>query len=151
MKEYKKETGPKQDDIEKCRYYVMQFMHDIILSSNRTIVEMKGSASTYSHDDLDAIRMEWAEFVNQYLFYSQSQRNHVDMYLGSLFIVVLLMLMRSITVTCLLHQGKAQKRLLTHTNVQGWAIGVGMPCRVLTLQEACHAHLMRLARPFSHA
>uniref|UniRef100_A0A9I9E890 Ubiquitin-like protease family profile domain-containing protein n=1 Tax=Cucumis melo TaxID=3656 RepID=A0A9I9E890_CUCME len=66
---------PKQGGIVECRYYVMRFMRDIILSSNRTIIEvMEGSTSTYSQDDLDVVRMEWAEFVNQYIFCSQSQR-----------------------------------------------------------------------------
>ncbi|TYK30282.1 uncharacterized protein E5676_scaffold344G00440 [Cucumis melo var. makuwa] len=46
----------KQGCIMECGYYVIQFMHDIILSSNRTIVEvMEGSASTYSQDDLDVL------------------------------------------------------------------------------------------------
>ncbi|KAL0556686.1 hypothetical protein IC582_005201 [Cucumis melo] len=65
---------PKQGGIVECGYYVMRFMHDIILSSNRTIIEvMEGSTSTYSQDDLDVIRTEWAEFVNKYIFCSQSQ------------------------------------------------------------------------------
>ncbi|KAL4032531.1 hypothetical protein IC575_005609 [Cucumis melo] len=66
---------PKQGGIVECGYYVMRFMLDIILSSNRTIIEvMEGSTSTYSQDDLDVVRTEWAEFVNKYIFCSQSQR-----------------------------------------------------------------------------
>ncbi|KAL4025551.1 hypothetical protein IC575_013953 [Cucumis melo] len=66
---------PKQGGIVECGYYVMRFMRDIILSSNRTIIEvMEGSTSTYSQDDLDVVRTEWAEFVNKYIFCSQSQR-----------------------------------------------------------------------------
>ncbi|KAA0040642.1 uncharacterized protein E6C27_scaffold555G00030 [Cucumis melo var. makuwa] len=65
---------PKQGGIVECGYYVMRFMRDIILSSNRTIIEvMEGSTSTYSQDDLDVVRTEWAEFVNKYIFCSQSQ------------------------------------------------------------------------------
>ncbi|TYK16857.1 uncharacterized protein E5676_scaffold96G001330 [Cucumis melo var. makuwa] len=63
----------KKGGIVECGYYVMRFMCDIILSSNRTIIEMEGSTSTYSQDDLDVVRTEWAEFVNQYIFCSQSQ------------------------------------------------------------------------------
>ncbi|KAL0556001.1 hypothetical protein IC582_004505 [Cucumis melo] len=66
---------PKQGGIVECGYYVMRFMRDIILSSNRTIIEvMEGSTSTYSQDDLDVVRTEWAKFVNEYIFCSQSQR-----------------------------------------------------------------------------
>ncbi|KAL0556641.1 hypothetical protein IC582_005155 [Cucumis melo] len=66
---------PKQGGIVECGYYVMRFMRDIILSSNRTIIEvMEGSTSTYSQDELDVVRTEWAEFVNQYIFCSQSSR-----------------------------------------------------------------------------
>uniref|UniRef100_A0A9I9EAD1 CACTA en-spm transposon protein n=1 Tax=Cucumis melo TaxID=3656 RepID=A0A9I9EAD1_CUCME len=65
---------PKQGGIVECRYYVMRFMRDIILSSNRTIIEViEGSTSTYSQDDLDVVRTVWAEFVNQYILCSQSQ------------------------------------------------------------------------------
>ncbi|KAA0058341.1 uncharacterized protein E6C27_scaffold409G00270 [Cucumis melo var. makuwa] len=65
---------PKQGGIVECGYYVMRFMRDIILLSNRTIIEvMEGSTSTYSQDDLDVVRTEWAEFVNKYIFCSQSQ------------------------------------------------------------------------------
>uniref|UniRef100_A0A9I9E4S6 Uncharacterized protein n=1 Tax=Cucumis melo TaxID=3656 RepID=A0A9I9E4S6_CUCME len=46
----------KQDDIAECGYYVMRFMHDVIFSSNMTILEvMEGSTSTYSQDDLDVV------------------------------------------------------------------------------------------------
>uniref|UniRef100_A0A9I9E4D6 Ubiquitin-like protease family profile domain-containing protein n=1 Tax=Cucumis melo TaxID=3656 RepID=A0A9I9E4D6_CUCME len=31
---------PKQGGIVECGYYVMRFMRDIILSSNRTIIEV---------------------------------------------------------------------------------------------------------------
>ncbi|KAA0046954.1 uncharacterized protein E6C27_scaffold230G001320 [Cucumis melo var. makuwa] len=52
---------PKQGGIVECGYYVMRFMRDIILSSNRTIIEvMEGSTSTYSQDNLDVVRTEWA-------------------------------------------------------------------------------------------
>uniref|UniRef100_A0A9I9EL99 Uncharacterized protein n=1 Tax=Cucumis melo TaxID=3656 RepID=A0A9I9EL99_CUCME len=64
----------KQGGIVECEYYVMRCMRDITLSSNRTINEVtEGSTSTYSQDDLDVVRTEWAEFVNEYIFCSQSQ------------------------------------------------------------------------------
>uniref|UniRef100_A0A9I9CD12 Ubiquitin-like protease family profile domain-containing protein n=1 Tax=Cucumis melo TaxID=3656 RepID=A0A9I9CD12_CUCME len=53
---------PKQGGIVEYGYYVMGFMHDIILSSNMAIIEVvERLTSTYSQDDLDVHKCLWKE------------------------------------------------------------------------------------------
>uniref|UniRef100_A0A9I9EEK8 Ubiquitin-like protease family profile domain-containing protein n=1 Tax=Cucumis melo TaxID=3656 RepID=A0A9I9EEK8_CUCME len=64
---------PKQSRVVECGYYVMQFMWDIILSKCTSIIEplyclqMKYSPRTYTQDDIDCRRSEWAEFVGKHV------------------------------------------------------------------------------------
>uniref|UniRef100_A0A9I9EIE6 Ubiquitin-like protease family profile domain-containing protein n=1 Tax=Cucumis melo TaxID=3656 RepID=A0A9I9EIE6_CUCME len=59
---------PKQSGKVECGYYVMRFMRDIILSMSTSIIDiMKDSPRTYTQDDIDCIRSEWAEFVGKHV------------------------------------------------------------------------------------
>ncbi|KAA0043076.1 transposase [Cucumis melo var. makuwa] len=59
---------PKQSGLVECGYYVMRFMRDIIMSASTSIIQiMKDSPRTYTQDDIDCIRFEWAEFVGKHV------------------------------------------------------------------------------------
>ncbi|KAA0060591.1 36.4 kDa proline-rich protein-like [Cucumis melo var. makuwa] len=60
---------PKQSGVVECGYYVMRFMWDIILSVSTSIIDiMKDSPRTYTRDDINCIRSEWAEFVGKHVY-----------------------------------------------------------------------------------
>ncbi|KAA0047497.1 uncharacterized protein E6C27_scaffold498G001200 [Cucumis melo var. makuwa] len=60
--------GLKQSGVVECGYYVMWFMHDIILSTSTSIIHiMKYSSRAYIQDVIDCIRSEWAEFVGKHV------------------------------------------------------------------------------------
>ncbi|KAA0047315.1 uncharacterized protein E6C27_scaffold908G001320 [Cucumis melo var. makuwa] len=60
--------NPKQSEVVECGYYVMRFMHDIIMSTSTFIIQiMKDSPRAYTQDDIDCIRFEWAEFVGKHI------------------------------------------------------------------------------------
>ncbi|KAL0533404.1 hypothetical protein IC582_030243 [Cucumis melo] len=60
---------PKGSGVVECGYYVMRFMRDIILSTSASIIDiMKDSPRTYTQDDIDCIRSEWAEFVGKHVY-----------------------------------------------------------------------------------
>ena len=60
-------TCPTQPGNIECGFFVLRFMRDIIFNVDGLSVLQ--SKEFYTCDDIDEVRLEWAQFVNRFIQY----------------------------------------------------------------------------------
>ncbi|KAB2625552.1 ubiquitin-like-specific protease ESD4 [Pyrus ussuriensis x Pyrus communis] len=55
---------PLQEGTVECGYYVMKYMKEIVDDPNCSIITKFKEKATYTQQEIDALRIEWAEYVD---------------------------------------------------------------------------------------
>ncbi|PRQ36356.1 putative Ulp1 protease family catalytic domain-containing protein [Rosa chinensis] len=58
---------PRQPGSVECGYYVMKYMKEIIGTPSSSILNMFEGKETYTQEEIDVVRIEWAEQVDGYI------------------------------------------------------------------------------------
>ncbi|RXI07979.1 hypothetical protein DVH24_014545 [Malus domestica] len=58
---------PLQEGTVECGYYVMKYMKEIINDPNCSIITKFKEKATYTQHEIDALRIEWAEYVDDFI------------------------------------------------------------------------------------
>ncbi|KAA0067498.1 hypothetical protein E6C27_scaffold50G00050 [Cucumis melo var. makuwa] len=58
---------PLQVGTVECGYYVMTYMHEIVSKDTSIITDAIDTRNSYLQLELDEVRVEWAEFLSQYI------------------------------------------------------------------------------------
>ncbi|KAB2614989.1 ubiquitin-like-specific protease ESD4 [Pyrus ussuriensis x Pyrus communis] len=58
---------PLQEGTVECGYYVMKYMKEIVDDPNCSIITKFKEKATYTQQEIDALRIEWAEYVDDFI------------------------------------------------------------------------------------
>ncbi|KAE8649224.1 hypothetical protein Csa_014966 [Cucumis sativus] len=51
----------------ECGYYVQKYLRELVKNSNSHISDLFNTIHTYEQEEIDAVRVEWAEFVGRFV------------------------------------------------------------------------------------